>query len=76
MAVHYTCKHCKMSIGTLSHTVESSEELGINVLDNSHRDEVLTYAENGDIHVRAICEDCHEALTRNPTLYELDSFIQ
>ncbi|MCM2676514.1 anti-sigma-F factor Fin [Alkalicoccobacillus plakortidis] len=75
MAVHYTCKHCQSEMGTLSQTVESVD-LGIDVLDTDHRAEVLTYGDNGDIHVRAICEHCHEALTRNPALYELDSFIQ
>lgn len=75
LAIHYTCKHCETDMGSLSQTVETSH-LGIDTLDQSHREEVLTYDDNGDIHVRAICEHCHEALTRNPALYELDSFIQ
>ena len=75
MAIHYQCRHCQLPLGSLTQSVHASD-LGIHVLDSSHRDEVLTYQENGDIHVRAICEDCQEALATNPTLHELDHLIQ
>jgi hypothetical protein len=53
-----------------------SESLGFNQLTSSERENMLSYNENGDIHVQSICEDCHEALTRNPELYQLDNLIQ
>ncbi|TSB45060.1 anti-sigma-F factor Fin family protein [Alkalicoccobacillus porphyridii] len=75
MTVYYHCRHCQLPLGMLTHSVQANE-LGIHHLESDHREEVLTYMENGDIHVRAICEDCQEALASNPTLHELDHFIQ
>jgi hypothetical protein len=36
---------------------------------------MIVYDSEGDMHVRAICEDCHESLQRNPELYENDYII-
>ncbi|GAE36570.1 anti-sigma-F factor Fin family protein [Halalkalibacter akibai] len=75
MAIHYQCRHCKTKLGEIDQQVESNA-LGFDQLSSSERTDMVTYASNGDIHVEAICEDCHEALMRNPDLYELDHVIQ
>jgi hypothetical protein len=36
---------------------------------------MISYQPNGDIHVKTICEDCQEALTRNPELHQYEKFI-
>jgi len=75
LAIHYQCRHCKTKLGEIDQQVESNA-LGFDQLSSSERTDMVTYASNGDIHVEAICEDCHEALMRNPDLYELDHVIQ
>jgi hypothetical protein len=37
---------------------------------------MIHYDEVGDMHVRAICEDCHDALMKNPQFHEYHTFIQ
>lgn len=53
-----------------------SESLGFHQLSDQERQEMISYNPNGDIHVKAICEDCQEALERNPDLHQHDTFIQ
>ncbi|KYG33301.1 anti-sigma-F factor Fin family protein [Alkalihalobacillus trypoxylicola] len=76
MSIYYHCRHCQTSLGELEGNQHDMKELGFHQLSSQERQDVLTYQENGDIQVRVICEDCHEALTRNPNYYELDLFIQ
>ncbi|WP_088105935.1 anti-sigma-F factor Fin family protein [Halalkalibacter urbisdiaboli] len=75
MSIHYKCRHCGTSVGQLTEHVDA-DALGFHHLDNEERTDMVSYEANGDIHVKVICEDCHEALTRNPEFYELESFIQ
>ncbi|MFC0472886.1 anti-sigma-F factor Fin family protein [Halalkalibacter kiskunsagensis] len=75
MAIHYQCRHCKTKLGSIEQEMHS-ETLGFTQLTSRERANMLSYNENGDIHVQAICEDCHEALARTPELYELDNLIQ
>ncbi|MCL7749269.1 anti-sigma-F factor Fin family protein [Halalkalibacter alkaliphilus] len=75
MTIHYQCRHCKTNLGAIDQQMQS-ESLGFNHLTNDERTDMVSYHSNGDMHVNAICEDCHEALTRNPDLYELDHLIQ
>ncbi|ARK28449.1 anti-sigma-F factor Fin family protein [Halalkalibacter krulwichiae] len=75
MAIHYQCRHCKMKIGEIEQH-QDAISLGFDQLTSQERTDMLTYDSNGDIHVDAICEDCHEALVRNPDLYEIDNVIQ
>ncbi|WP_332697251.1 anti-sigma-F factor Fin family protein [Halalkalibacter lacteus] len=76
MVIHYQCRHCKTKLGSLEQQQAHSESLGFNQLTSLERENMLSYNENGDIQVHSICEDCHEALTRNPDLYQLDNLIQ
>ncbi|MDT8862648.1 anti-sigma-F factor Fin family protein [Alkalihalobacillus sp. MEB130] len=75
MAIHYYCRHCKTNMGAIDQQMKS-ESLGFDHLTNEERTEMVSYQSNGDLHVNAICEDCHEALSRNPDLYQLDHLIQ
>ncbi|WP_227939126.1 anti-sigma-F factor Fin family protein [Alkalihalobacillus deserti] len=75
MAIHYQCRHCKVKLGEIEQQI-NSDTLGFNQLTSQERTDMVKYHSSGDIHVDTICEDCHEALLRNPDLYELDNVIQ
>ncbi|MDQ7861231.1 anti-sigma-F factor Fin family protein [Peribacillus frigoritolerans] len=75
MALHYRCRHCGTKLGSIEAHSLSTEQLGFNQLTNEERQEMIVYDSEGDMHVRAICEDCHESLQRNPDLYENDYII-
>lgn len=76
MAIHYWCRHCGIDLGKLEETNYQSEKLGFDQLNISERTEMINYDETGNMHVKTICEDCHEALDRNPSFHENDTFIQ
>lgn len=76
MALHYFCRHCGTKIGTLEDLKLHTERLGFHQLTNEDRQEMIQYDSAGDIHVKAICEDCHESLQRNPDLHQNDYIIQ
>ncbi len=75
MAIHYKCRHCHTDLGAIKQQVDA-EMLGFTQLTSEERADMLTYETNGDVSVAVICEDCHEALLRNPDFYELDQIIQ
>ncbi|CAH0347582.1 anti-sigma-F factor Fin family protein [Bacillus sp. CECT 9360] len=75
MALHYHCRHCGTKIGTLQKQTLNTEQLGFNHLNNEDRQDMIVYDSAGDIHVKAICEDCHESLQRNPDLHQNDYII-
>lgn len=76
MALHYHCRHCGTKVGSLEKMSVYTESLGFHQLNEEERHEMIEYKANGDIHVKTICEDCQEALERNPHFHETDSFIQ
>ncbi|APH06722.1 anti-sigma-F factor Fin family protein [Bacillus weihaiensis] len=76
MALHYHCRHCGVKVGSLEQQSISSEQLGFTSLTNEERQEMITYQQNGDVHIKTICEDCQDALNRNPDLHQYDRFIQ
>jgi hypothetical protein len=75
MALHYYCRHCGAKVGTIDQVSIYSEQLGFHHLTEEERLEMISYQPNGDIHVKTICEDCQEALTRNPELHQYEKFI-
>ncbi|WP_082676644.1 anti-sigma-F factor Fin [Shouchella shacheensis] len=75
MSIYYTCSHCNAHMGTLEEKI-SETKLGFAQLDPMMQRELLTYKENGDIHVKTICEECHQAFLQNPDLYERGNVIQ
>ncbi|MBM7622294.1 hypothetical protein JOC95_004209 [Bacillus tianshenii] len=76
MAIHYNCRHCGHRVGSIENKSVYTEQLGFHQLTDSERQEMIAYQQNGDIHVKTICEDCQEALERNPSWHETESFIQ
>ncbi|MCM3164655.1 anti-sigma-F factor Fin family protein [Metabacillus litoralis] len=76
MALHYYCRHCGVKVGSLENQSLSSQQLGFDSLTNDERQEMITYQQNGDMHVKTICEDCQDALHRNPDLHQVDNLIQ
>ncbi|WP_347548145.1 anti-sigma-F factor Fin family protein [Pseudalkalibacillus hwajinpoensis] len=76
MAIHYVCRHCGAGIGKLNRTNISVQELGFQQLTQEERQSMIHYHHDGTIEVKAICEDCHEAMERTPSYHELDTFIQ
>ncbi|MFD2681342.1 anti-sigma-F factor Fin [Bacillus seohaeanensis] len=75
MTIHYNCRHCGVSVGSLQQTSVQSEKLGINKLTEEERLNMVNYQDNGDIHIKTICEDCQESLERNPDYHSLDYII-
>lgn len=76
MAIHYHCRHCGINIGTIDRFPITSESLGLNILTHEDRKEMITYQTNGDMVIKTICEDCQEALERNPDFHQYEQFIQ
>lgn len=76
MSIHYNCRHCGVKIGSIDRMSIHSESLGFHQLNDEERKDMINYQENGDIHVKSICEDCQEALDRNPHFHENQTFIQ
>lgn len=75
MAIHYYCRHCGMNIGSLDRMSVHSESLGLHKLTDEERQEMVSYSGNGDINIKSICEDCQEALERNPDFHQHDYLI-
>lgn len=76
MAIHYHCRHCGVNVGTIDRASVNSESLGFDHLTTDDRKEMITYQSNGDMTIKTICEDCQEALERNPDYHEYEQFIQ
>jgi len=62
-------------MATIEDAAFQEEQLGIHTLTDSERQEMVTYGSNGDIHIQAICDDCHEAFKKNPDLHQYDYLI-
>ncbi|MEQ6377527.1 anti-sigma-F factor Fin family protein [Bacillaceae bacterium S4-13-58] len=76
MAIIYQCRHCNQQLGSMDEEVVDTSTLGINSLSHEERKTMIQYKDNGDVHIQVICENCQEALDRNPDFHELDTFIQ
>ncbi|MFK4996590.1 anti-sigma-F factor Fin [Bacillus sp. N9] len=73
--IHYYCRHCMAKMGTLEQASLEDDQLGIQTLTTQEREEMISYDLNGDTHIQAICEDCHDAYTKNPDLHQYDYLI-
>lgn len=76
MPIYYNCRHCGTQIGQLKDEIYRADQLGFNHLTAAERREMIHYDENGDVLVKTVCEDCQEALERNPEFHQFTSFIQ
>jgi hypothetical protein len=75
MAIHYRCRYCGTDVGTIEEKQLDYEQLGFHTLSADERNEMVSYDGTGNIHVKCICEDCHESFTKNPLFYENDYII-
>lgn len=75
MALKYYCRHCGIEMGKIDNMSVDSERLGLHKLTSEERMEMVSYDDAGDVHIKSICEDCHESLERNPTYYQNDYLI-
>lgn len=75
MALHYRCRHCGTKLGSLESDALTTEQLGFNQLTDEDRQEMIVYDSEGDMHVKAICEECYTSLQNNPEFYENDYII-
>ncbi|MGJ7923173.1 anti-sigma-F factor Fin family protein [Neobacillus sp. LXY-4] len=75
MAIHYHCRHCGANLGTIDKMSVHSEQLGLHKLSDKERQEMVSYDQQGDIHITSICEDCQEQLDRNPEYHQYDFLI-
>ncbi|HLR74790.1 MAG TPA: anti-sigma-F factor Fin family protein [Virgibacillus sp.] len=76
MSIVYKCRHCGHVIGKIEQNVVDTSMLGWDQLSADDKKEMIQYNVNGDIHIKAICENCEESLGRHPEYHELDYFIQ
>ncbi|MFB4168692.1 anti-sigma-F factor Fin [Virgibacillus sp. JSM 102003] len=76
MSIVYKCRHCGQEIGKLDQQVVDTSMLGWNKLSAEDKQEMIQYQNNGDVHIKTICENCEESLGNHPQYHELDYFIQ
>ncbi|MBM7646461.1 hypothetical protein JOD45_002689 [Scopulibacillus daqui] len=76
MDVYYTCRHCGTKVGHIQGDAFHAHQLGFDHLTVEERETMIRYDHSGNIHVQTICEDCQEALERNPEFHQWDTFIQ
>ncbi len=76
MSIRYFCRHCGCKVGDIDYASFDSKELGFDHLTTQERKEFIQYHSNGDMSVKTICEDCQEALDRNPDYHQFETFIQ
>jgi hypothetical protein len=76
VAIYYNCRHCSANIGVLKEQNFRTDQLGFHALTSEERLEMIHMDHSGNTVVKIICEDCQEALERNPIYHELDRFIQ
>lgn len=76
MAIHYHCRHCGTKLGSIDRFSIHSETLGLHKLTEQERNEMISYGQDGNIYITSICEDCQEALERNPDYHQIDFLIQ
>lgn len=76
MSIIYKCRHCGDVIGSLMQQSHSTSELGLDALTEIEQKSMMEHKDNGDVHVKIICESCEESLEQHPNYYELEHFIQ
>lgn len=76
MAIYYYCRHCGVQVGKIEQSIISTSQLGFDHLTGEERREMIEYDGSGNVYVKVICEDCQEALERNPELHQFGNIIQ
>lgn len=68
MTIKYICRYCHVNIGELDEDHVTEFQLGFHHLTPNERKEIISYQNDGDVHVRVICDYCKEAFEANPEL--------
>ncbi|MFD1362577.1 anti-sigma-F factor Fin [Lentibacillus salinarum] len=76
MPIVYKCRHCGQEIGRLEQQVVDESMLGLDQLSAEDKRDMISYEANGDVRIKAICENCEASLGSHPHYHELDYFIQ
>lgn len=75
LTIHYHCRHCGVEIGRLEKMSVHAESLGLHKLTGEERQDMISYDNSGNIHIKSICEDCQEVLERNPDYHQYDFLL-
>ncbi|PAE06249.1 hypothetical protein CHI12_17435 [Terribacillus saccharophilus] len=75
MAIVYRCRHCKTQLAELDEYKVDIKALGWDRLSAADYQEMVQI-DSGHIVCQVACEDCENALQRNPHYHELDYFMQ
>lgn len=75
MSIVYKCRHCGHRIGKVDQQIVSTSMLGWDKLSTQDKKQMIEYKENGDVHLKVICESCESTLHEHPDYYELDYFL-
>lgn len=75
MSIVYSCRHCGNTIGQMERHLSSMTML-LDELTATDKRKMIHYKQNGDVHIKVICENCETSLQEHPHYYELDYFIQ
>ncbi|WKB35931.1 anti-sigma-F factor Fin family protein [Terrilactibacillus sp. S3-3] len=77
MVIVYKCRHCGTKVGELAIDTIQNGKLGLDRLTIQELQEMVQFDnDNGTLEILTICEDCQEALTKNPEFHQWDTFIQ
>lgn len=71
MRVEYVCKHCRHSVGSLSHDnwteADAVRHTGLITLSPVEQNEAVAYnKDHGVMYVQTVCEHCQQALESHP----------
>lgn len=77
MTIVYKCRHCGTKVGELQIDAIQNGKLGLDRLTIQELQEMVQFDNDNDtLEILTICEDCQEALTKNPEFHQWDTFIQ
>lgn len=76
MSITYRCRHCGVYLGTIDASFVETKRLGLSVLTEEERMEMIHYEKDGTMTILIICEDCQETLMRHPDFHQWNTFIQ
>ncbi|GIP45823.1 hypothetical protein J45TS6_42820 [Paenibacillus sp. J45TS6] len=76
MQIHYVCRHCRSSIGSIEADLTTEVRLGLHFLTPSERQDIIAYNSKGEQIVSITCSYCTEAIMDHPELSLIASPLQ
>ncbi|MGC5326800.1 anti-sigma-F factor Fin [Brevibacillus sp. SYSU BS000544] len=68
MSYRYECRCCGMTIGEITRSDVSEDQLGLNSLTPEERQHIISKEQGGDTVIRILCDYCLDALDQHPEL--------